>query len=90
MTSPFASNIELYLVHIINKMTGYDDCVRCYQCGVGLKSWREGDNILEQNHKHKPSCPFLQLQMRDALTADNRNIGSKMYILNKNSIYTEF
>ncbi|XP_059154601.1 uncharacterized protein LOC131940059 [Physella acuta] len=54
---------------------GYDDCVRCFQCGVGLKSWKEGDNIIEQHHKHKPSCPLLQLQMRNALTESSRNIG---------------
>ncbi|CAL1539062.1 unnamed protein product, partial [Lymnaea stagnalis] len=37
------------------------DCVRCFQCGLGLRSWKPGDDIHEKHRKHRPSCPFLQL-----------------------------
>ncbi|XP_059154553.1 baculoviral IAP repeat-containing protein 2-like isoform X2 [Physella acuta] len=43
---------------------GYADCVRCYQCGLGLKSWKPGDDIHEQHKKFRPHCPFLQLHIR--------------------------
>ncbi|KAK6987015.1 Baculoviral IAP repeat-containing protein 7-B [Biomphalaria glabrata] len=38
---------------------GYSDCVRCHQCGLGLKSWRQGDNILDEHKKFRPTCQFL-------------------------------
>ncbi|KAH9504918.1 hypothetical protein Btru_061054 [Bulinus truncatus] len=41
---------------------GYSDCVRCFQCGLGLRSWKPGDSITEQHKTHRPSCPFLQSQ----------------------------
>uniref|UniRef100_A0A2C9JBU0 RING-type domain-containing protein n=3 Tax=Biomphalaria glabrata TaxID=6526 RepID=A0A2C9JBU0_BIOGL len=47
---------------------GYDDCVRCFQCGLGLRSWKEGDNIYEQHQKYKPSCQYLVSQLKDRET----------------------
>ncbi|KAK0064359.1 baculoviral IAP repeat-containing protein 7, partial [Biomphalaria pfeifferi] len=38
---------------------GYSDCVRCHQCGLGLKSWKQGDNILDEHKKFRPTCQFL-------------------------------
>ncbi|CAL1536541.1 unnamed protein product [Lymnaea stagnalis] len=38
---------------------GYSDCVRCFQCGLGLRSWKPGDDVYDQHRKHRPSCPFL-------------------------------
>ncbi|CAL1534120.1 unnamed protein product [Lymnaea stagnalis] len=43
---------------------GYGDCVRCFQCGLGLRSWKVGDNVYDQHQKHRPHCPFLQAQLR--------------------------
>ncbi|XP_059154662.1 uncharacterized protein LOC131940100 [Physella acuta] len=43
---------------------GYADCVRCFQCGLGLKSWKPGDNVYTEHEKHRPTCPFLQAQIR--------------------------
>ncbi|KAK0064351.1 baculoviral IAP repeat-containing protein 7 [Biomphalaria pfeifferi] len=43
---------------------GYQDCVRCFQCGLGLRSWRAGDDLYAQHDKYKPSCPFLQAQFK--------------------------
>ncbi|CAL1539059.1 unnamed protein product [Lymnaea stagnalis] len=43
---------------------GYADCVRCFQCGLGLRSWKKGDTIYEQHQKHRTDCPFLNLQMK--------------------------
>ncbi|XP_059154564.1 baculoviral IAP repeat-containing protein 7-like [Physella acuta] len=45
---------------------GYADCVRCYQCGLGLKSWRPGDDIHEQHKKFRPYCPFLRIKEQAA------------------------
>ncbi|XP_059154668.1 baculoviral IAP repeat-containing protein 3-like [Physella acuta] len=43
---------------------GYADCVRCFQCGLGLKSWKAGDDVVEQHRKFRPNCPFLMLQLQ--------------------------
>ncbi|KAH9504926.1 hypothetical protein Btru_061081 [Bulinus truncatus] len=40
---------------------GYSDCVRCYQCGLGLKSWKPGDDIVTEHKRFRPNCPFLRL-----------------------------
>ncbi|CAL1536542.1 unnamed protein product [Lymnaea stagnalis] len=39
---------------------GYSDCVRCFQCGLGLRSWKAGDDVYQQHQKHRPNCPYLQ------------------------------
>ncbi|XP_059154536.1 uncharacterized protein LOC131940015 isoform X2 [Physella acuta] len=39
---------------------GYSDCVRCFQCGLGLRSWKTGDIIDVEHRKHRPDCPFLK------------------------------
>ncbi|CAL1547290.1 unnamed protein product [Lymnaea stagnalis] len=39
---------------------GYADCVRCFQCGLGLRSWKPGDDVYAQHEKHRPNCPFSQ------------------------------
>lgn len=39
--------------------TGYADCVRCFFCGIGLKSWVEGDNPLVEHIRWRPNCGFL-------------------------------
>ncbi|XP_059154667.1 putative inhibitor of apoptosis [Physella acuta] len=41
---------------------GYSDCVRCFYCGLGLKSWKPGDDIVDQHQKFRPSCHFLLRQ----------------------------
>ncbi|BFZ25352.1 hypothetical protein BsWGS_28391 [Bradybaena similaris] len=43
---------------------GYADCVRCFQCGLGLKSWRNGDVINQEHFRNRPDCQFLQLKLR--------------------------
>ncbi|CAL1534981.1 unnamed protein product [Lymnaea stagnalis] len=48
---------------------GYADCVRCFQCGLGLKSWKPGDDVIEEHERHRPSCPFLRTQINSGLTA---------------------
>ncbi|KAH9490456.1 hypothetical protein Btru_033911 [Bulinus truncatus] len=45
---------------------GYSDCVRCFYCGLGLKSWKQGDNICREHAKHKSTCKFhLSLHQRN-------------------------
>ncbi|XP_059154674.1 uncharacterized protein LOC131940113 [Physella acuta] len=41
---------------------GYADCVRCFQCGLGLRSWKKGDDIFVEHQRHRPQCPFLHIQ----------------------------
>ncbi|KAH9500189.1 hypothetical protein Btru_077442 [Bulinus truncatus] len=38
----------------------YSDCVRCFHCGLGLRSWKAGDDINTEHKKNRPSCPYLQ------------------------------
>uniref|UniRef100_A0A2C9JCA3 RING-type domain-containing protein n=1 Tax=Biomphalaria glabrata TaxID=6526 RepID=A0A2C9JCA3_BIOGL len=38
---------------------GYSDCVRCYYCGIGLKSWKLGDDVVTEHQRFRPNCHFL-------------------------------
>ncbi|XP_041352542.1 uncharacterized protein LOC121371006 isoform X2 [Gigantopelta aegis] len=38
---------------------GYADCVRCFYCGIGLKSWEPQDDPLEEHIRNRPSCEFI-------------------------------
>ncbi|XP_070189319.1 baculoviral IAP repeat-containing protein 3-like isoform X2 [Littorina saxatilis] len=38
---------------------GYADCVRCFYCGVGLKSWDERDDVTTEHVRWRPQCGFL-------------------------------
>ncbi|XP_076445439.1 uncharacterized protein LOC143283165 isoform X2 [Babylonia areolata] len=38
---------------------GYADCVRCFYCGVGLKSWAPSDDPLAEHVRWRPDCRFL-------------------------------
>ncbi|KAI8792324.1 baculoviral IAP repeat-containing protein 7 [Biomphalaria glabrata] len=49
-----------YLARIGFFYAGYSDCVRCFQCGLGLRSWKPGDNVLEEHKRLRGTCPFLQ------------------------------
>jgi hypothetical protein len=40
-------------------MSGYADCVRCFFCGVGLKSWDRNDDVLMEHVRWRPNCQFL-------------------------------
>ncbi|XP_052812106.1 uncharacterized protein LOC128239484 isoform X1 [Mya arenaria] len=39
--------------------TGEDDLVRCYECGIGLKDFSEGDDPLREHAQHAPRCRFI-------------------------------
>ncbi|PVD27954.1 hypothetical protein C0Q70_10530 [Pomacea canaliculata] len=39
---------------------GYADCVRCFYCGVGLKSWEPTDNVWSEHIRWRPNCRYLQ------------------------------
>ncbi|XP_053396575.1 baculoviral IAP repeat-containing protein 8-like [Mercenaria mercenaria] len=39
--------------------TNQYDLVRCFQCGIGLKDFSEGDNPLMEHVRHSPNCQFL-------------------------------
>ena len=44
--------------HMVN-LTGTDDLVRCYQCGIGLKDFTGTDDPLKEHVKHSGECAFL-------------------------------
>ncbi|KAK0064340.1 baculoviral IAP repeat-containing protein 2-like isoform X1 [Biomphalaria pfeifferi] len=44
---------------------GYSDCVRCYSCGLGLRSWKPGDDVDVEHKRFRPSCSLLQLKQRN-------------------------
>ncbi|KAH9504927.1 hypothetical protein Btru_061083, partial [Bulinus truncatus] len=50
---------------------GYEDCVRCFQCGLGLRSWKAGDNVYEQHLKHRPDCQYLKTQLKSGIPTPN-------------------
>ncbi|KAK3585156.1 hypothetical protein CHS0354_034288 [Potamilus streckersoni] len=39
---------------------GVGDCVRCFFCGGGLRSWEEGDDPWEEHARWYPDCSFLK------------------------------
>ncbi|XP_067674754.1 uncharacterized protein [Haliotis asinina] len=39
---------------------GYSDCVRCFVCGVGLKTWEEGDDPWVEHVRWRSSCNFVK------------------------------
>ena len=41
--------------------SGYADCVRCFFCGIGLKSWEPDDVPSEVHARWRPSCDYLRL-----------------------------
>ncbi|KAK0064357.1 baculoviral IAP repeat-containing protein 2-like isoform X1 [Biomphalaria pfeifferi] len=45
---------------------GYGDCVRCFQCGLGLRSWKPGDDVIEEHQKYRPSCSFLKTYLESS------------------------
>ncbi|KAH9507988.1 hypothetical protein Btru_052524 [Bulinus truncatus] len=44
--------------------TGEADCVRCFQCGLGLRSWKAGDDVNTEHQKYRPQCPYLMSQTK--------------------------
>ncbi|KAK3585157.1 hypothetical protein CHS0354_034289 [Potamilus streckersoni] len=39
---------------------GVEDCVRCFYCGGGLRSWEEGDDPWEEHARWYHNCAFLK------------------------------
>ncbi|XP_048239818.1 uncharacterized protein LOC125373050 [Haliotis rufescens] len=39
---------------------GYSDCVRCYVCGVGLRTWEEGDDPWVEHVRWRSSCAYVE------------------------------
>ncbi|XP_067676443.1 baculoviral IAP repeat-containing protein 7-A-like [Haliotis asinina] len=39
---------------------GYSDCVRCFYCGVGLKTWEEGDDPFVEHVRWRSSCSYIR------------------------------
>ncbi|XP_076466961.1 death-associated inhibitor of apoptosis 2-like isoform X2 [Babylonia areolata] len=38
---------------------GYADCIRCFYCGVGLKSWAAHDDVMVEHVRWRPSCGYV-------------------------------
>ncbi|KAH9490914.1 hypothetical protein Btru_039783 [Bulinus truncatus] len=41
--------------------TGYTNCVRCFNCGLGLENWKPSDIPANQHALHKPNCVFNRM-----------------------------
>ncbi|XP_053391130.1 baculoviral IAP repeat-containing protein 3-like [Mercenaria mercenaria] len=41
---------------------GFSDCVTCFSCGGGLRSWQYGDEPWEEHARWFPKCMFLREQ----------------------------
>jgi hypothetical protein len=39
--------------------TKEDDTAYCYQCGLGLDGWEEGDDPLHEHSRRRPTCPAI-------------------------------
>ncbi|KAH9504938.1 hypothetical protein Btru_061105 [Bulinus truncatus] len=53
---------------------GYSDCVRCFYCGLGLRSWKPGDDIYVEHERYRPTCSYLQtLDRNRPQNSVNRN-----------------
>ncbi|XP_067676812.1 baculoviral IAP repeat-containing protein 3-like [Haliotis asinina] len=39
---------------------GYSDCVRCFVCGVGLRTWEEGDDPWTEHVRWRSSCAYVE------------------------------
>lgn len=39
--------------------TGYDDILKCYSCGGGMRDWLTTDNPWYEHAKLYPKCPFV-------------------------------
>ena len=55
--------------------TGYADCVRCFFCGIGLKSWEPGDVPAEVHARWRPTCEYLRLVKGDEFVDQVANGG---------------
>ncbi|XP_076467184.1 baculoviral IAP repeat-containing protein 8-like [Babylonia areolata] len=41
-------------------ITGYEDCVRCFYCGIGLKRWGPEDDVWETHATWRGVCEYLR------------------------------
>ncbi|XP_052087302.1 uncharacterized protein LOC127724405 isoform X2 [Mytilus californianus] len=39
--------------------THFEDCVRCFQCGIGLRNWEENDNPWVEHARWSRKCQYL-------------------------------
>ncbi|XP_046370864.2 baculoviral IAP repeat-containing protein 3-like [Haliotis rufescens] len=39
---------------------GLPDCVRCFVCGIGLKTWEKGDNPWVEHVRWRASCAYVR------------------------------
>lgn len=44
--------------------TGQRDAVKCFNCGVGLENWLEGDQPWEEHAKVSPNCELIRCRGR--------------------------
>ncbi|XP_070189487.1 inhibitor of apoptosis protein-like isoform X2 [Littorina saxatilis] len=60
---------------------GYADCVRCFFCGIGLKSWEPGDIPAEVHARWRPTCEYLRLvkgdEFVDQVANGGRNVAGR-------------
>ncbi|VDI12464.1 Hypothetical predicted protein [Mytilus galloprovincialis] len=42
--------------------THFEDCVRCFQCGIGLRNWEDNDNVWVEHARWSQKCQYLTLR----------------------------
>ncbi|VDI12465.1 Hypothetical predicted protein [Mytilus galloprovincialis] len=40
----------------------FEDCVRCFQCGIGLRNWEDNDNVWVEHARWSQKCQYLTLR----------------------------
>ncbi|XP_071114616.1 baculoviral IAP repeat-containing protein 3-like [Haliotis cracherodii] len=57
----------------------YADCVRCFVCGVGLKTWEEGDDPWVEHVRWRSSCAYVKAIKGDVFIAQTlTGVGQKL------------
>ncbi|CAG2198696.1 unnamed protein product [Mytilus edulis] len=42
--------------------THFEDCVRCFHCGIGLRNWEDNDNVWVEHARWSQRCQYLTLR----------------------------
>ncbi|XP_052087307.1 uncharacterized protein LOC127724406 [Mytilus californianus] len=42
--------------------THFEDCVRCFQCGIGLRNWEDNDNVWVEHARWSRKCQYLTIR----------------------------
>lgn len=61
--------------------TGSSDCVRCFNCGGGLRNWEVGDHVWVEHTRWFPKCSFLKQKVGNAFISIVQNLNKEQEII---------